>query len=145
MSLNTMSIFDSKVDKTLDLHGLFHKLCNYRDNYIHVDSRYFKLLIKHKIDIQLLQDYICNIVEKVLLTHSKYEIHANAETLSIFDFEKYKTFILEMTNTFRGKFTNRLEKCYLYNTSFLFKLMHSFFKRVMSKEDLECIIFVKED
>jgi hypothetical protein len=140
-----MSIFDSKVDKTLDLHGLFHKLCNYCDNNIHVDSRYFKLLIKHKIDIQLLQDYICNIVEKVLLTHSKYEIHANAETLSIFDFEKYKTFILEMTNTFRGKFTNRLEKCYLYNTSFLFKLMHSFFKRVMSKEDLECIIFVKED
>ena len=59
-----MSIFDSKVDKTLDLHGLFHKLCNYCDNNIHVDSRYFKLLIKHKIDIQLLQDYICNIVIK---------------------------------------------------------------------------------
>jgi hypothetical protein len=140
-----MSIFDSKVDKTLDLHGLFYKFCNYSDNNINVDSRYFKLLIKHKIDIQLLQDYICNVVEKVLLTHSKYEIHANSESLSIFDFEKYKTFIHDMTNAFRAKFTNRLEKCYLYNTSILFKLMHGFFKRVMSKEDLDCIIFVKEE
>lgn len=140
-----MSIFDSKVDKTLDLHGLFYKFCNYHEHNIHVDSRYFKLLIKHKIDIQLLQDYICNIVEKVLLTHSKYEIHANSESLSIFDFEKYKTFIHEMTNAFRAKFTNRLDKCYLYNTSILFKLMHGFFKRVMSKEDLDCIIFVKEE
>jgi hypothetical protein len=140
-----MSIFDSKVDKTLDLHGLFYKFCNYSDNNINVDSRYFKLLIKHKIDIQLLQDYICNVVEKVLLTHSKYEIHANSESLSIFDFEKYKTFIHEMTNAFRAKFTNRLDKCYLYNTSILFKLMHGFFKRVMSKEDLDCIIFVKEE
>jgi len=140
-----MSIFDSSVDKKLDLHGLFYKFCNYHDNNIRVDSRYFKLLIKNKIDIQLIQDYICNIVEKVLLTHSKYEIQANAESLSIFDFEKYKIFILEMTNAFRAKFTNRLEKCYLYNTSFLFKLMHGFFKRVMSKEDLDCIIFVKEE
>ena len=145
MSSNTMSIFDSNVDKTLDLHGLFHKVCNYRDNTIDIDSRYFKLLIKHKIDIQLIQDYICNVVEKVLLTHSKYEIHANAESLSIFDFEKYKIFIHEMTNAFRAKFTNRLEKCYLYNTSILFKLMHGFFKRVMSKEDLDCIVFVKEE
>ena len=24
-----MSIFDSNVDKTLDLHGLFYKFCNY--------------------------------------------------------------------------------------------------------------------
>ena len=145
MSLNTMSIFDSKVDKTLDLHGLFHKFCNYHENNIRVDSRYFKLLMKHKIDIRLIQDYICNVVEKVLLTHSKYQIYANAESLSIFDFEKYKIFILEMTNAFRAKFTNRLEKCYLYNTSFLFKLMHGFFKMVMSKEDLECITFVKEE
>ena len=145
MSSKTISIFDSNVDKTLDLHGLFYKFCNYHDNNIHIDSRYFKLLIKHKIDIQLLQDYICNVVEKVLLTHSKYEIHANAESLSIFDFEKYKIFIHEMTNAFRIKFTDRLEKCYLYNTSILFQLMHGFFKRVMSKEDLECIIFVKED
>ena len=119
MSLNTMSIFDTNVDKTLDLHGLFRKLCNYRDNNIHVDSRYFKLLIKHKIDIQLLQDYICNIVEKVLLTHSKYEIHANAGSLSIFDFEKYKIFIHEMTNAFRIKFTNRLEKCYFIRSCIL--------------------------
>ena len=145
MSSKTLSIFDFNVDKTLDLHGLFYKLCNYRDNNIHVDSRYFKLLIKHKIDIQLLQDYICNIVEKVLLTHSKYEIHANAESLSIFDFEKYKLFIHDMTNAFRMKFTNCLEKCYLYNTSIIFKLMHGFFKRVMSKEDLDCIVFVKDD
>lgn len=145
MSSNTLSIFDSNVDKTLDLLGLFHKVCNHRDNNIHVDSRYFKLLIKHKIDIQLIQDYICNVVEKVLLTHSKYEIHANAGSLSIFDFEKYKLFIHDMTNAFRMKFTNRLEKCYLYNTSIIFKLMHGFFKRIMSKEDLECIIFVKDD
>jgi len=145
MSSNTMSMFDYNLDKTLDLHGVFHKLCNYRDNNIYIDSRYFKLLIKHKIDIRLIQDYICNVVEKVLLSHSKYEIHANSESLSIFDFEKYKTFIHDMTNAFRIKFTNRLEKCYLYNTSILFKLMHSFFKRVMSKEDLECIVFVKEE
>jgi len=145
MSSKTLSIFDSNVDKTLDLHGLFYKFCNYHDNNIHIDSRYFKLLIKNKIDIQLIRDYICNVVEKVLLSHSKYEIHANSESLSIFDFDKYKTFIHEMTNAFRIKFTNRLEKCYLYNTSILFKLMHGFFKRVMSKEDLECIIFVKEE
>jgi hypothetical protein len=145
MSSSTMSMFDSSVDKQLDLHGLFYKFCSYRDNNIHIDSRYFKLLIKYKIDIQLLQDYICNIVEKVLLNNSKYEIHANAESLSIFDFEKYKIFIHEMTNAFRIKFTNRLDKCYLYNTSVLFKLMHGFFKRVMSKEDLDCIIFVKDE
>ena len=145
MSLNTMSIFDSKVVKTLDLHGVFYKLCNYRENNIHIDSRYCKLLIKHNIDLKLIQDYICNVIEKVLLSHSKYEIHGNIEGLSIFDFDKYKTFIHDMTNAFRIKFTNRLEKCYLYNTSILFKLMHGFFKRVMSKEDLECIIFVKEE
>ena len=145
MSLNTISIFDSKVDKSLDLHGVFRKVCNYHDNNIHIDSRYCKLLIKHNIDLKLIQDYICNVVEKVLLTHSKYEIHANLDSLSIFDFDKYKTFIYDMTNVFRAKFTNCLEKCYLYSTSIIFKLIHGFFKRVMSKEDLECIIFVKDE
>ena len=146
MSSNALSIFDSKVDKTLNLHSLFHKMCNiYNDNNIHIDSRYCKLLLKHKIDLKLIQDYICNVVEKILLTHSKYEIHANLESLSIFDFDKYQTFIYEMTIVFRLKFANHLEKCYLYNTSILFKLIHSFFKRVMSKEDLECIIFVNEE
>lgn len=146
MSLNTISIFDSNVDKTLDFHGLFHKMCNiYNANNIQIDCRYGKLLLKHNIDLKLIQDYIYNIIEKVLLTHPNYVMHANLESLSIFDFDKYQTFIYEMTNVFRIKYASRIEKCYLYNTSVIFKLIHSFFKRIMSKDELKCIVFVKED
>ena len=146
MSLTTISIFDSKVDKTLDLHGVFHKMCNiYNGNNIHIDCRYTKLLLKHNIDLKLMQDYICNTIEKVLLTHANYEIHANLESVSIFDFDKYQTFMYEMTKVFRVKYSSRIEKCYLYNTSVIFKLVHSFLKRIMSKDELKCIIFVKEE
>ena len=63
MSLNTISIFDSNVDKTLDFHGLFHRMCNiYNANNIQIDCRYGKLLLKHNIDLKLIQDYIYNII-----------------------------------------------------------------------------------
>ena len=146
MSLNTISIFDSKVDKTLDLHGVFHKLCNiHNNNNIHVDCRYGKLLLKHNIDLKLIQDYICNVIEKVLLTHSNYEIHANLESVSIFDFDKYQKFIYEITNVFRLKYSNHIEKCYLYNTSVIFKIIYKFLKQIVSKEELKRIVFVKEE
>ena len=50
-----------------------------------------------------------------------------------------------MTNVFRIKYASRIEKCYLYNTSVIFKIIHSFFKRIMSKDELKCIVFVKDE
>jgi hypothetical protein len=146
MSVNTLSTFDYNVDKTLDLHGLFHKFChNLNENNILIDSRYFKMLVKHNMPMTLIQDYLCNVVEKTLTTNTHYVIHANLESISVFDFNKYQTFILNITSVFRARFANRLGKCNLHNTSILFKIMHGFLKKFLSKEDLDCVIFVKEE
>lgn len=146
MSLDISHNFDSKVNKTLDLHGLFHKFCNNpHDNNILIDIRYFKVLVSNNMPIELIQDYFCNVVEKTLSTNATYMIHANIESMSIFDFNKYQAFILNITSVFRNKFANKLGQCHLYKTSSLFKILHSFFKKFMTKEDLACIIFVKEE
>jgi len=144
MSVNTWSMFDSNVDKTLNLHEIFHKFCQKsHENNIVIDSRYFKMLVKNNMPMELIQDYLCNVVEKTLATNTNYVVHANLESISIFDFNKYQTFILNLTNVFRTKFANRLGQCNLYNTSILFKMLHGFFKKFLSKEDLACIVLVK--
>lgn len=146
MSVNILSIFHSNVDKTLDLHGLFHNFChNSNENNILIDSRYFKMLVKNNIPIELIQDYLCNVVDKVLVSNTNYIIHANLESISVFDFNKYQTFILNITSIFRSRFVNKLNYCYLYNTSILLKILHSFFKKFMTKEDLNSINFVKDN
>jgi hypothetical protein len=122
MSVNTWSIFDSNVDKTLNLHEIFHKFChNPHENNVVVDSRYFKMLVKNNIPTELIQDYLCNVVEKTLMENANYVIHANLESISIFDFNKYQTFILNSTSVFRNKFANRLGQCNLYNTAWIFQ------------------------
>ena len=144
MSVNTWSMFDSNVDKTLNLHEIFHKFCqNPHENQVVIDSRYFKMLVKNNMPMELIQDYLCNVVEKTLATNTNYVVHANLESISIFDFNKYQTFILNLTSVFRTKFANRLGQCNLYNTSILFKMLHGFFKKFLSKEDLACIVLVK--
>jgi hypothetical protein len=146
MSSTSSVIFETNVDKSVDLHRMFSNLCNNPcGNIIRVDSRYFKLLVKHNIDLDLIQDYICNSVAKVLLTHSNYELHVNLKSFSLLDFERNQPLVHRMTTLFRAKFANKIGKCYLHNTSFLFKAIYSFFKRIMSKDDLENIVFVKDE
>ena len=138
-------MLDSNHDKTLDLHGMFYRFChNSHENNVVVDSRYFKMLVKNNMPMELIQDYLCNVVEKTLLENANYVIHANLGSVSIFDFNKYQTFILNLTSVFRTKFANKLGQCNLHDTSILFKMLHGFFKKFLSKEDLDCIVFVKE-
>jgi hypothetical protein len=137
--------FDDKIEITNDLHLLFSKMCNHdNSNLVYIDSRYLKLIVKYNIDVNIIQDYISSIIENVLLTNEKYNLHINLKSLSVTDFNKYNSLLHSMILMFRSKFVNKITKCYLYNTSYIFKLIHSFFKKFVSKEEQNDIIFVKE-
>ena len=130
-------IRNNKILEILD--GLTHV----KENNLIIELKYLKYFGNANT-----YDIILNYADKLITTLlSKYEtidIRVNLQSISLVDFEKQKNFCKYLNVFFREKYPNILNKCYVYNVSFIFETIFNAAKYFIDAETLNKIVPVKE-
>lgn len=99
-------------------------ICNVKDNLIIMDYTYFKLFATNAT-YDLITNTLLNTIKYVIEKYGILVIHANMKGLSILELEKHRVWFKNICIVAQHKFPDTLQKCYVYNSPFLFsKLIH---------------------
>jgi hypothetical protein len=76
------------------------------------------------------------------MTTNELTVHVNMKGLSITEIDKHKTFIQQMSKILQEKYPDKLSKCYVYNSSFIFSQIFNFVSMFVDKDTLKKISIV---
>lgn len=121
------------------LNDLLKNFCNIKmNNEIELNYKYFKI-INTFIEKNEVLNYIIYIIENVLTNYATFIIHANIEKLTLLEIEKNKEFIQNMSSILKERFPDKLEKCFIYEGSFIFKQIYNLLSIFIDKATLKKI------
>jgi hypothetical protein len=115
----------------------------YKDNNIMLDYRYFNCFIK-ETDYDKIFKHFYNLIVEILNNYSSFNIHIYIKSLSILDLEKYYSFISNISQIMKDAFPDKLDKCYIYNASFIFTQLIKIIGKFIDKKTQEKILLVDE-
>lgn len=117
-------------------------ICINTDNEIIIDYRIFKLVATQQSYPNIIQ-IIVDTIEKVLFESDLFTIHLCLKSLTLKELENYYPFIRIVTETLKTKYTDKLEKCYIYNAPFIFAQVISLVSKIVDKKTQQKMIIVK--
>ena len=134
----------SNLEKKLteeQLKELLHNFCHVKaNNEISINYEYFKHLNAF-IEKPLILNYLIYIIETVLKSFETFTVHANIKKLTLLEIDKNKEFIYEMSNVLKTKFNDKLDICFIYDGSFIFKQIYNLLSTFIDKITLSKIRF----
>ena len=116
-------------------HDLINSFCHVNvEKEVVIDFRYFKLLSTwNGFDTDFMIQHIMNVIETALKYNENFIMHMYLKSLSMTDMEKYYPFIVKISETFKNKFADKLQRCFLYKPPFifaqLFNIVSTFFDK----------------
>jgi hypothetical protein len=123
------------------LNELLNNFCHIKlNNEIVMNYKYFKI-ISTFIDKNYILNYIIRIIETVLIKYETFIIHANIEKLTLLEIEKNRDFVQNMSNVLKDKFPDKLDICFIYEGSFIFKQIYNLLSHFIDKKTLKKINF----
>ena len=136
-STSTTSTSGTGLDK-------LRKLCfNIIDNKIVIDYKYFKCIASY-IDANLIIHFIVDVVKAVLTKYTLCCFHINMQGLTLSDIDKHYSFIRTFSVVMKNTFPDKLDKCYIYNTPFIFSKLFNLISQFIDKGTQKKIILVSE-
>ena len=131
----------SKIQKG-ELNDILTKLCFINKNAIIINYIYFKYLATEQT-YSFILIYITNIIDTILLNNNELIIYINTKKLTLFDIDKHKIFIQNISCYFQEKYPDKLKKCYVYNAPFVFKHFFNIMSAFIDKKTIDKIELVK--
>lgn len=123
------------------LNDLLNNFCHIKiNNEIELNYKYFKI-INTFIDKNYILNYLIYVVENILLKYHTFIVHVNIEKLTLLEVEKNRDFVQDMSNILKEKFPDKLEKCLIYEGSFIFKQIYNLLSILIDKKTLKKIKF----
>jgi len=143
-----MQVFESTTSEKI-LHkmkkgewtDILNGLCDIRSDSIVLNYNYFKHLAKEETYSYILI-HITNIIDRLLMTTNELIVHVNMKSLSLTEIDKHKMFIQQMSQILQEKYPDKLSKCYIYNSPFIFSQIFNFVSMFVDKETLKKIEIV---
>ena len=138
--------FDKPVNSKLSLQEMLQHVCfNSHENNICMDCRYFKLLVKNRVSVDIILNHIMIIVHSIMKQYQTFIFHVSFKSFTVGDIDKYKLFMVNFSNTMDKLYPTALDMCYVYNPSFIFSTFYSFFDKMISKtsKSRDRIMFIK--
>ncbi len=124
-----------------NLEELLHNFCYIKiNNEIIINFENYKI-IRKQIDNKYILNYLIFVIETVLKNFETFIVHANIKKLTLLEIDKNKDFICEMSPILKIKFNNKLEKCIIYEGSYIFKQIYKLFSLFIDKDTLSKIQF----
>ena len=125
-----------------ELNDILNKFCFIDKNAIIINYIYFKYLATEQT-YSFILIYITNIIDTVLLNNNELIIYINTKKLTLFDIDKHKIFIQNISCYFQEKYPDKLRKCYVYNAPFVFKHFFNIMSAFIDKKTIDKIELVK--
>ena len=123
------------------LKELLHHFCHVKEkNEISINYEYFKH-VNVIIEKPQIFNYLIYIIETVLTSFDTFTVHANIKKLTLLEIDKNKEFIYEMSNILKTKFNDKLDVCFIYDGSFIFKQIYNLLSTFIDKITLSKIRF----
>ena len=124
-----------------NIEELLHNFCYIKiNNEIIINFENYKI-IRKQIDNKYILNYLIFVIETVLTNFETFIVHANIKKLTLLEIDKNKDFICEMSPILKIKFNNKLEKCIIYEGSYIFKQIYKLFSLFIDKDTLSKIQF----
>jgi hypothetical protein len=118
----------------------------YKENHIVINYCYLKWLMKNGIyKNEDLIEYIMNVFKETLGFHKNFILHINSNHLTMIDIDKYYLFIKNISLIMKETFPNKLNKCFVYNASFIFSKLFSILSVFIDKATIQKIKIVDLD
>uniref|UniRef100_A0A6C0KQ08 CRAL-TRIO domain-containing protein n=1 Tax=viral metagenome TaxID=1070528 RepID=A0A6C0KQ08_9ZZZZ len=122
----------SKIQKG-DLHFILNEFCFINNNYLILNYKYFKYF-GCKETYKLILEYLTKKIDEILINNNLFTIYLNMNSLTISEIDKHYDFIKQMSFFFKQKYPNKLEKCFIYNTPFVFSQFYKIISIFLDKE-----------
>ena len=152
LNKNIMKLQDINYDENMlfnYFNELNEKFCYIQNsNDIYINYKLYKKIISffsNKIDSDnYMLNYVNNKIEQILINKDSFNIHLDVETLTLLDIDKNKEFIQKISLVLKERFPDKLNKCFIYNASFIFSNLFSIISYLIDKKTQQKIILVKE-
>jgi hypothetical protein len=137
---SNLSNLEKKITEE-QLKELLHQFCHVKTkNEISINYEYFKH-VNVFIEKPQILNYLIYIIQTVLNSFDAFTVHANIKKLTLLDIDKNKEFIFEMSNILKTRFNDKLELCFIYEGSFIFKQIYNLLSTFIDKSTLNKIQF----
>ena len=137
---DNLKITNLKLTKE-NLEELLHNFCYIKiNNEIIINFENYKS-IRNQIDNNYILNYLIFVIENALTNFDRFIVHANIKKLTLLEIDKNKDFICEMASILKVKFNNKLEKCIIYEGSYIFKQIYKLLSLFIDKDTLSKIQF----
>jgi len=144
LTTNNNSNFSQSINMKINenkLQELLHNFCSVKtNNEIVINYKYFKI-INTFIDKNNILNYLIFIVDNVLKNYDTFIVHVNIEKLTLLEIDKNRDFVQNMSNILRDRFPDKLEVCFIYEGSFIFKQVYNLLSLFVDKKTLKKIKF----
>jgi hypothetical protein len=100
-------------------NDILNSLCKVNENSMYLDYIYFKYFAT-KETYGILTNYIMSHINNILLAYDAFTVHVNMKTLTVLEIDKHMTFIQSISALLKESYSNKMNKCYVYNAPFVF-------------------------
>ncbi len=128
--------------KNGDFTDIFENFIQIENNQITIHYIYFKHFASNST-YEFLTGLITNKIDPIINHYQIFIVHFNIKTFSLVELDKHKTYIYSVSNYFKERYPNKLEKCYVYNSSFLINQIYNIVSSFIDKDTLDKIEFIQ--
>lgn len=122
---------------------ILNNLCKINENMIILNYIYFKHFATTQT-YNFILNYIVNQIDNILLNNNEFIVHVNMKHLTIVDIDKHKEFIQTISGFLKDKYPEKLKKCYIYNSPFVFTQIFNIVSMFIDKDTQKKIELVNK-
>jgi len=130
-----------KFIKNTDFSNILNKICCVSLDNIYIDYRYFKFVGNNET-YEIITNYVIMQINIILNVYETFTTHTNMKSLSLSDAEKHRKFIINISQTFKGLYPDKLNKCFIYNAPFVFARVYDIIKVFIDKPTQKKVIMI---
>jgi len=110
-------------------------------NIITINYIYFKYFAS-TATYELITNLLINRIERLINVYDTLCVYLNLKSFSLMELDKHKNYISQISKSFKERYPNKLEKCYVYNSSYLINQLYNIVSLFVDKDTLNKIEFI---
>jgi hypothetical protein len=126
--------------KSGNLNEILIGLSHVNNDILMLDYSFFKYFASGET-YKIIITHITNNIDYILHNNTYFSVYVNMKGLTIAEVDKHKSFIQNISIFLKQKYPNKLGKCCIYNTPFVFSQIYNFVSLFIDKdtqEKIEC-------
>lgn len=126
-----------------DFNYILNNLCYIKDDYIVIDSNFFKHFATPDT-YAIITQFVMNRFDEYLSQHPLVVVHLNISSINVSLLDKHKSFLANVSQIFSLRYPDILKVCYVYNATFICSQLFNIISLFVDKITMQKIHIVKK-